>query len=225
MDFRIRENRQGAQGRRALVRERAEYFRLMDQGFTNTEACRIVGINRRTGKRWRHGRQATGATRGAPPVRRPLSPDRPSRYLRESDRIHIADRLREKASIRQIAAELGRSPSTISREIRRNGMPLRGDTSRWAYRPHAAQSRADARRLRPKPGKIGQNPELRDFIRTASRGAGVRNRSACFGGPRRVWFRTAQLWLTLATSRVIRRLGSLPCQSSRSPVTLNPWRW
>ncbi|WP_344545205.1 IS30 family transposase, partial [Streptomyces levis] len=72
--------------------------------------------------------------------------------------------LREKASVRAIAAELGRSPSTISREIRRNGMPLRGDASRWAYRPHAAQSRADARRPRPKPGKIGQNPELRDFI-------------------------------------------------------------
>jgi len=164
MDFKIRENRQEAVGRKALVRERAEYFRLMDQGFTNTEACRIVGINRRTGKRWRHGRQATGVTRGAPPVRRPLSPDRPSRYLREPERIHIADRLREKASIRQIAAELGRSPSTISREIRRNGMPLRRGTSRWAYRPHAAQSRADARRPRPKPGKIGQNPALRAFI-------------------------------------------------------------
>jgi IS30 family transposase len=117
-------------------------------------------------------------TRGAPPVRRPLSPDRPSRYLREPERIHIVDRLREKASIRQIAAELGRSPSTISREIPRDGMPLREGTSRWAYRPHAAQSRADARRPtrdarratpdprlpRPKPGKIGQNPEPRDFV-------------------------------------------------------------
>ncbi|MFE3003441.1 helix-turn-helix domain-containing protein [Nocardia sp. NPDC059246] len=66
--------------------------------------------------------------------------------------------------MRQIAAELGRSPSTISREIRRNGMPLRGNESRWAYRPHAAQRRAEARRPRPKPGKIGQNPRLREFI-------------------------------------------------------------
>ncbi|MEU9609907.1 IS30 family transposase [Streptomyces sp. NPDC048057] len=161
MDFRIRENRQ-AQGPKALVREREEYFRLMDQGFNNTEACRIVGINRRTGKRWRHGRQATGQTPGAPPIRRPLSSAGPSRYLREADRIHIADRRREKASIRQIASELGRSPSTISREIRRNGALWRGKD--WVYRPHAAQSRADARRPRPKPGKIGQNPELRDFI-------------------------------------------------------------
>jgi IS30 family transposase len=87
-----------------------------------------------------------------------------TRYLREDERIHIADRLREKASVRAIAAELGRSPSTISREIRRNGMPLRGDRTRWAYRPHAAQRRADQRRPRPKLGKIGQNTELRDFI-------------------------------------------------------------
>ncbi|MEU9488008.1 helix-turn-helix domain-containing protein [Streptomyces decoyicus] len=39
---------------------------------------------------------------------------------REDERIHIAGRLREKASVRAITAELGRSPSTISREIRRS---------------------------------------------------------------------------------------------------------
>lgn len=87
-----------------------------------------------------------------------------SRYLREDERIHIADRLREKATVRAIAAELGRSPSTISREIRRNGILLRKDSPRRVYRPYAAQSRADARRPRPKPGKIGQSPELRDFV-------------------------------------------------------------
>ncbi|MFC5162538.1 IS30 family transposase [Nonomuraea angiospora] len=31
-------------------------------------------------------------------------------------------------------------------------------------RPYAAQARADARRPRPKPGKIGQSPELRAYI-------------------------------------------------------------
>jgi IS30 family transposase len=164
MDFEIRENRGRAQGRRTLVREREEYFRLMDQGLSSAEACKRVGINYRTGKRWRNGRAASGKDKAAPPVRAVTAPEGPSRYLREADRIHIADRLRERASVRQIAAELGRSASTISREIRRNGMPLRGDTSRWAYRPYAAQARSDARRPRPKPGKIGQNPQLRDFI-------------------------------------------------------------
>ncbi|WP_405703270.1 IS30 family transposase [Streptomyces sp. NBC_01383] len=83
----------------------------------------------------------------------------PSRYLREADRIHIADRLRETATVRALAAGLGRSPSTVSREIRRNRHPVSG-----AYRPHAAQARTDGRRPRPKSVKIGQNPVLRDFI-------------------------------------------------------------
>ncbi|MFE6691008.1 IS30 family transposase [Streptomyces sp. NPDC057743] len=140
----------------------------MKQGFSNNEACRIVGINPKTGRRWRNGRNATGRDVAAPPVR-PVAPaptaSAPSgRYLREDERIHIADRLREKASLRTIAAELGRSPSTVSREIRRNGIPLRAGGRRLAYRPQAAQVRAEARRPRPKPSKIKQNPELRDFI-------------------------------------------------------------
>nr|WP_270890036.1 helix-turn-helix domain-containing protein [Streptomyces sp. DHE17-7] len=64
------------------------------------------------------------------------------------------------ATVRTIAAELGRSPSTISREIRRNRTSL--SSGRWYYRPHAAQRRADKRRPRPKAAKIGQNPELRE---------------------------------------------------------------
>ncbi|MFB7451339.1 helix-turn-helix domain-containing protein [Streptomyces sp. NPDC056194] len=84
--------------------------------------------------------------------------------LGEGERIHIADRLREKASIRTIAAELSRSPSTISREIQRNRTVLHGYNNRWYYRPHAAQRRADARRPSPKTGKIAGNTRLRDYI-------------------------------------------------------------
>ncbi|WP_327424872.1 IS30 family transposase [Streptomyces sp. NBC_01230] len=158
MDFGIRRERTG-QGGRKLVREREKYFRLMDQGVSSLEACRIVGINSRTGKRWRNGRHASGDRRAVPPIRAQAPSSGPSRYLCEADRIHIADRLREKAAVRVIAAELGRSPSTVSREIHRNRHPESG-----AYRPHAAQARAEARRPRPKTGKIAENAELRDFI-------------------------------------------------------------
>ncbi|MEU1792624.1 IS30 family transposase [Streptomyces sparsogenes] len=158
MDFEIREDRR-AQGPRKLVREREAYFRLMQQGVSNTEACRIVGINRRTGKRWRYGRNASGSNKAAPPINAVEPPSVPSRYLSETDRIHIADRLREKATVRTIAAELGRSPSTVSREIRRNRHPHSGQ-----YRPHAAQARADARRPRPKRRKINENPVLRAAV-------------------------------------------------------------
>jgi transposase, IS30 family len=50
MEFEIRKVRTVAQGRRQLVREREEYFRLMDQGLSSSEECRRVGINIRTGK-------------------------------------------------------------------------------------------------------------------------------------------------------------------------------
>ncbi|WP_171904094.1 IS30 family transposase [Streptomyces abyssalis] len=136
----------------------------MEQGYSSREACRIVGINLRTGKRWRNGWHAPPTGKPKPPIHVEASASGSSRYLQEKDRIHIADRLRENASIRQIATELDRSPSTISREVRRNGMPLRGDASCWVYRPHAAHRRAEQRRPRPKPGKIGQNSQLRDFI-------------------------------------------------------------
>ena len=59
------------------------------------------------------------------------------RYLSEDERIVIADLHRAGRGVRQIALELGRDPSTVSRELRRNAHPVSGD-----YRPHAAQRRA-----------------------------------------------------------------------------------
>ncbi|MGJ6964876.1 helix-turn-helix domain-containing protein [Streptosporangium sp. G11] len=41
-----------------------------------------------------------------------------TRYLRTEERVHIADRLREKVSIREIARELGRSPSSAPPAMR-----------------------------------------------------------------------------------------------------------
>ena len=70
----------------------------------------------------------------------------------------IADLDRAGATVRAIARELGRSPSTISRELGRNSHPTSGD-----YRPYAAQARAEARRPRPKTGKIAASPALRDL--------------------------------------------------------------
>ncbi|MFI8769399.1 IS30 family transposase [Streptomyces sp. NPDC053792] len=134
----------------------------MDQGVSSREACRIVGIDRRTGLRWRNGFTRSDNKKWTPPVDLVVSEPGPSKHLRELDRIHIADRLREKASIRAIAAELGRSPSTISREVRRNRTVLAD--GRWRYRPYSAQRRADERRPRPKPRKTEQMPELRSFV-------------------------------------------------------------
>nr|WP_323179853.1 hypothetical protein [Streptomyces bobili] len=40
----------------------------MEQGYSNNEACRIVGINRRTGQKWRNGRSADRRQKAAPPI-------------------------------------------------------------------------------------------------------------------------------------------------------------
>ncbi|MER5997612.1 hypothetical protein ABT120_03500 [Nonomuraea angiospora] len=125
MEFEIRKIRT-PQGRRKLTREREEYFRLMDQGFSSQEACRIIGINYRTGKRWNGSAPNKAKKKGAPPVRRPAAPPSgASRHLREDERIHIADRVREKASIREIARELRRELSKALRTGRAMRKPRR----------------------------------------------------------------------------------------------------
>ena len=60
-------------------------------------------------------------------------------------------------SIRSIAASLGRSPSTVSREMKRNG-GLEG------YRANQADQRAWDRARRPKPCKLVVNRALADIV-------------------------------------------------------------
>ena len=101
MDFEVRGDRK-PQGREKHRAEREEYFRLMQQGYSSREASRLVGVHQRTGREWRNGRMDPRRQRApAQSGRAPVS--LPSRYLPEADRIHIADRLREKASLRAIA--------------------------------------------------------------------------------------------------------------------------
>ena len=47
--------RRRPQGRRRLVHERRQYFELMDKGYSKAAACKIVGINVRTGSEWKNG--------------------------------------------------------------------------------------------------------------------------------------------------------------------------
>lgn len=78
-----------------MTAERASYVRLMKQGFSNAEICRTLGINRKTGMRWRHVKDPlTGRVYlypAASPVREPAEVIS-SRYLSEDERITIADR-------------------------------------------------------------------------------------------------------------------------------------
>ena len=59
-------------------------------------------------------------------------------------------------SVRTIAAQLGRSPSTVSRELRRNREAGGG------YRASSAHAMAYHRASRPKPAKLAVNLALRE---------------------------------------------------------------
>ena len=103
---------------RAPTEKQDRFVRLIAQGVSNREACRIVGINRRTGTRWRLGRtirNTAGEAVHYPPVRILTPPKRHPRYLSLDERMVITDLWREKRTVREIARELGRSPATVSR--------------------------------------------------------------------------------------------------------------
>src|SRR5215472_832272 len=74
--------------------------------------------------------------------------------LRLEEREEISRGIAAGRSIRRIAQGLERSPSTVSREIRRNG-------GRSAYRASEADKRAWRRALRPKPCRLARHAELR----------------------------------------------------------------
>ncbi len=129
----------------------------------NSEACRIVGISRSSGTRWRHGHTVvlkSGDIKKYAPISLRRPPVISVRFLSESERITIADLLHSGRSICAIARELGRSPSTVSREIRRNTHKPSG-----SYRPRTAQRSAERRRSRQRTGKIAGNPVLREFVK------------------------------------------------------------
>lgn len=79
------------------------------------------------------------------------------RSLTLEERIEIQALHQAKVGVRAIARQLGRSPSTISRELNRHQPYGR-------YRATRAQSRAFQNARRPKPSKLATNPELRAFV-------------------------------------------------------------
>lgn len=79
------------------------------------------------------------------------------RFLSQDERIEFADLVRAGVSVRGIARRLGRAPSTILRELRRNA--ARGH--RPGYRPFEAHRQATVRRARPRPRRLDSHAGLR----------------------------------------------------------------
>ena len=87
----------------------------------------------------------------------PVPRRRRADHVRTAEREEISRGIAAGLSARSIAARIDRSPSTVSREVARNG-------GRLAYRAVLADSAAFARARRPKSSKLATNPQLRDVV-------------------------------------------------------------
>lgn len=88
---------------------------------------------------------------------RPVPRRRSRRVLSFEEREEVSRGIAAGVSLRSIAAGLHRAPSTISRELRRNGGHSR-------YRAAAADKRAWRQALRPKPCKLAVHDHLRQLV-------------------------------------------------------------
>ena len=144
--------------------KREAFGRLIADGVPSVRASRMVGIHPRTGKRWRNGRRIASGGRvlHLPPVITSIPPVPEKRYspryLSEDERVRLADLRRERRTMREIAALMGRSLSTISREL------ARGADAVGRYRPFEAHRRALGRRRLHRPSRLARDTELRDWV-------------------------------------------------------------
>ncbi|WP_404393509.1 IS30 family transposase [Humibacillus xanthopallidus] len=151
------------QGRPPARREVWRGFWELTRAGASVEAA-AAGVGITPTPAWRHFRKAGGVN----PQLKPLS----GRYLSFQERELISVWAAEKAGVREIARRLGRSPSTVSRELTRNARfavpgPSAPPGTRPSPRPYlasVAQARAEARGRRPKPGKLASNPRLARYV-------------------------------------------------------------
>lgn len=136
-----------ARGERLCAAEKAEIWRRWRQGQTFVEIAAALG----RGPGSAHRVVLRGGGFGPRPRRRS------GRHLSVVEREEISRALARGESLRRIARDLGRPPSTISREVRRHG-------GRLSYRAEAAEAGAIERSRRPKPCKLACEPRLRAAV-------------------------------------------------------------
>jgi len=135
-----------------------EFWQARRRGLSVAEAAEHAGFSYSYGKKLmrKHGGMTPRLAKPAALVEHGAGPV--SRYLSADERDLIMLKQSQGLSVRAIAGDLHRSPSTISRELRRNRRPGYGYLAGYAHR------RATAARARPKPRKLCTNPRLRDYV-------------------------------------------------------------
>ncbi|WP_420866104.1 IS30 family transposase [Mycolicibacterium neoaurum] len=148
-------------GRRPLSAKRQRFMELRARGWSIRAAAREVGVSRSSGTSWSSGHKTyrNGVVVGFVPPLDPLAVRQISpRYLSQDERIEIADLRNRGLSMHAIADLLGRSPSTISRELRRNA------PASCEYRSFDAHRRATARQARQHRRRVETNDQLGGLV-------------------------------------------------------------
>ncbi|MEY4427381.1 MAG: hypothetical protein RLZZ182_70 [Pseudomonadota bacterium] len=140
-------------GAPSLQREtERRFWTFIATGITTEKAALSVGVSQAVGARWfRH--------RGGMPLS--MSASTSGRYLSFAEREEIGLLHTQGLGVREIARRIERSPSTVSRELRRNAATRGGCL---LYRPSVAQWKAQRAASRPKVSKLLINPTLQRYV-------------------------------------------------------------
>lgn len=126
---------------------RLEVIELLRSGTSPMQAARCSGVSKSYIYKLHH---SLGG------VYRPPNVEYNARYLDRDERYELARLLEAGCSQREIAGRMGRSTSTICRELARNRDPRTGE-----YQPERAHTLAWQRQRRPKQSKIASDEALR----------------------------------------------------------------
>ncbi|ANZ13484.1 IS30 family transposase [Streptomyces noursei] len=132
--------------------DRVGFWRAIVRGLSSVDAAVAIGVSPAVGPRW--FRHAGGVN---PCLALTVS----GRYLSFAEREEAAVLRAQDFGVRAIARRLGRLPSTVSRELRRNASTR---TYHLEYRVSLAQWHAERRAKRPKTAKLVANERLRDYV-------------------------------------------------------------
>jgi IS30 family transposase len=151
------------------------FWRLIAGGVTTEDAAAAVGVSTPVATRWfRHAG-------GMPPI---SLAEPTGRYLSFVEREEIALLKIQDHGVREIARQIGRDPSTISRELRRNAATRAG---KRVYRAGVAQWKAQQAAKRPKVAKLATNPRLRAYVESKLAGEVSDAEGRPIAGPNVPW--------------------------------------
>ncbi len=156
-----------------------QFWQAIAAGRTSEASGIEAGVSPAVGVRW--FRRAGGM---APSHLSKNSKPVSGRYLSFAEREEIAILNAQERGVCEIARHLGRSASTISRELSRNAAKGPGGSE---YRATAAQWHADRSARRPKPAKLAMNLGLRQYVQDRLSGEIASDNGSKILGPSVEW--------------------------------------